>query len=98
MRTEMPRWCSHSSSLGTSAAAACAFGLETTPTVLMMGMEQKFLIPFGAEDGAVHKARLEFKFPHRTGHAIASGLMELRIANDPALAHLALADFELRFD
>jgi hypothetical protein len=28
----------------------------------------------------------------------ASGLVELRVANDAALAHLALSNFKLRFD
>ena len=31
-------------------------------------------------------------------HALASGLVERRVAHDAALAHLALADFKLRFD
>ncbi len=31
-------------------------------------------------------------------HAFAGGLVQLRIAHDAALAHLALAHFELRLD
>ena len=36
-------------SFGTSSPAAGAFGLEMMPTVLMMGIEEKLLVPFGAE-------------------------------------------------
>src|ERR1700733_7614621 len=94
----MPRPWSHSSSLGTSVTAASTFGLETTPTVLMMGIEEKLLVPFGAEDGAVHDTGFESKFPHRAGHPLASGLVKLRIANDAALPDLPLPGLELRFD
>jgi hypothetical protein len=64
----------------------------------MMGIEEELLVPFGAEDGAVHDTGLESKYPHRAGHPFASGLVELRVANDAALANLSLPDFKLRFD
>src|ERR1039458_2080575 len=98
MRAAMPSARSHSSSLGTSSTAAGALGLELTPTVLTMGIEEKLLVPFGAENGARHDAGLESKSPHGAGHPIASGLVDLRIANDSALANLALPCFKLRFD
>src|ERR1022692_4204240 len=119
MRAAMPRARSHSSSLGTSSTAAGAFGLEMTPTVLMMGIEEKLLVPFGlemtptvlmmgieekllvpfgAQNGAGHDSGLESEFPHGLGDAFAGSLVELRLPNDGALAHLALADLELRFD
>ena len=63
--------CSHSSSLGTSSAGLGRFGLEMIPTVLMMGMEEKLLVPFGAEDGAFHDAGLESQFPHRAASRVA---------------------------
>src|ERR1019366_8830221 len=98
MRAAMPRAHSHSSSFGTNSTAAGALGLEMTPTVLMMGMEEKLLVPFGAEDGAGHDSGLESEFPHGLGDAFTGGLVELRIPNDAALADLALAGLELRFD
>src|ERR1035438_8468159 len=98
MRATMPRSSSHCKSLGTNATAACVFGLETTPTVLMVGIEEKLLVPFGAEDGAVHDAGFESKSPHGAGHPLAGGLMELRVANDAALANLPLPYFKLRLD
>jgi hypothetical protein len=64
----------------------------------MMGIEEKLLVPFGAENGAFHDTGLESKFLHRGSNPMASSLVELRVANDAALAHLALTDFELRFD
>ena len=42
-----------------SAAPARTPGLETMPTVLMMGIQQKLLVAFGAEDGAFHDAGFE---------------------------------------
>ena len=40
------------------------FGLEMIPTVLMMGIEEKLLVPFGAENRAFHDAGLESEFAH----------------------------------
>src|ERR1035438_5390670 len=98
MRAAMPRARSHSSSLGTSSTAAGACGLEMTPTVLMMGIEEKLLVPFGAQDGAGHDSGLKSESPHGLVDAFAGGLVELRLSNDAALADLALAGLELRFD
>src|ERR1039458_8393446 len=96
MRGAMPRCRSHSSSLGASSTAAGALGLGMTPTVLMMGIEEKLPVPFGPEDGAGHDSGLESEFPHGLGDAFTGGLVELRVPNDAALADLALADLELR--
>src|ERR1035438_5577558 len=98
MRTAMPRRRNHSISLGTRSPAAGEFGLETMPTVLMMGIEEKLLVPFGAGDGALDDRGLEPDFPHGPFDFFASRPVQRRIANDAALAYLALAHFKLRFD
>src|SRR6185369_735361 len=98
MRTAMPRWRSHSISLDTSAPAAGEFGLETIPTVLMTGIEEKLLVPFGAGDGALDDSGLESEFAHGPFDCFASRQVQLGIANDAAFAYLALAHFKLRFD
>src|ERR1019366_9241521 len=98
MRTVMPRWRSHSISLGTKSAAAAEFGLDMMPTVLMTGIEEKLLVPFGAGDRAFHNSGLEPDFAHGPFHFLASRPVQFRLANDAALAHLALAHFKLRFD
>src|ERR1019366_9306939 len=97
MRTVMPRWRSHSISLGTNSPAAGAFGLDMMPTVLMTGIEEKLLVPFGAGDGTLDDSGLEPHFAHAPFHLFASGPVQFRLANDAALAHLALAHFKLRF-
>src|SRR5450759_1811265 len=97
-RTTMPRWRSHSISLGTRSRAAGEFGLEMMPTVLMTGIEEKLLVPFGAGDGAFDNSSLESRFTHGPFDFLASRPVQFRIANDAALAYLALADFKLRFD
>ncbi len=79
-------------------AAAAEFGLETIPTVLMVGIEEELLVSFGAEDGAFHHAGLESEFAHGPRHPLASGLVDCRVAHDAALAHLAPAGFKLRLD
>ena len=38
------------------------------------------------------------RFAHGAVHPLAGGLVQLGLAHDAALAHLALADFKLRFD
>src|ERR1039457_5052284 len=98
MRTAMPRWRSHSISLGTRAPAAGEFGLEMMPTVLMMGIEEKLLVPFGAGDGGLDDSGLESEFAHGPFDFLASLSVQFRLANAAALAYLALAHFELRFD
>src|ERR1039458_9549464 len=94
----MPRWRSHSISAGTSFRAAAELGFEIMATVLMVGIKQKLLVPFGAGNGAFHHRGLESDFLHGPVHPFASRPMQQRIANDAALTHLALAHFELRFD
>src|ERR1035441_9040575 len=107
MRTVMPRWRSHSISLGTSSPAASEFGLDMMPTVLMKGIEEKILIsvieekllvPFGAGDGALDNRGFEPDFAHGPFHFLASRPVQFRLAHDAALADLALAHFKLRFD
>src|ERR1017187_1689409 len=98
MPTVMPRWRSHSINLGTRAPAAGAFGLEMMPTVLMTGIEEKLLVPFGAGDGALDEGGLEPDFAHGPFDFLASRLVQPGVANDAALADLALAHFKLRFD
>src|SRR5580658_4474300 len=61
-------------------------------------MQQKFLIPFRAQYRAIHQVRLESKIPHGAFDAVAGCAVQFRVANDTALAHLALTHFELRFD
>src|ERR1035441_1891710 len=98
MRTVMPRWRSHSISLGTSSPAAGEFGLDMMPTVLMTGIEEKLLVPFGAGDGALHDRGLEPDFAHGPFHFFASRPVQFRLANDAALADPALSHFTPRFD
>src|SRR5438270_8092845 len=98
MRTPMPRRCSHSIKLGTIPAAAGELGFEMVPTVLMMGMEEKLLVPFGAQDGAFDDAGFEPEFAHGALHPLARGPVECRIADDAAFADLAPAGFKLRLD
>src|ERR1035438_957888 len=78
MRTVLPRGRSHSISLGTRAPAAGAFGLEMMPTVLMTGIEEKLLVPFGAGDGALDEGGLE---PDLDRHQGAGGGC-VRLGND----------------
>ena len=81
--------------LGTPAApAAGEFGLETMPTVLMTGIEEKFLVPFGAGIGL---SMMSVSNPNsRTAPFTRSqaAWCSCGIANDAALAHLALAHFK----
>src|SRR5260370_28231711 len=94
----MPRRLSHSISLGTMSDAAGELGFEMMPTVLMMAIQEKLLVPLGAEDGAFDDAGFESEFAHRPRHPVASRLVEFRIADNAALAYLAPAYFKLRFD
>src|SRR5271169_4732002 len=98
MRTVMPRLFSHSISLGTRLPAAGEFGLEMMPTVLMTGIEEKLLVPFGAGDGTFDDVGLESDFAHGAFDFFASRPVQFGIANDAALAYLAPAHFKLRFD
>jgi hypothetical protein len=64
----------------------------------MMGIEEKLLVPFGAEDRTFHDAGGESELAHRPGDSLTGGLVEFGIANDAAFANLAPAYLELRFD
>src|SRR6185436_14173817 len=97
MRMAMPRALSHSISLGTRSAAG-EFGFEIIPTVLMMGIQEKLLVPFGAGDRALRDLRFESDFAHRPFDSLASRLMQFGLANDATPAHQALAYLKLRFD
>src|SRR5947209_7533755 len=98
MRALMPRALSHSSTLGTSSRAPSEPGLETIPTVLMMGIKEELLVSFRAENRAVHDLRFESEFSHGPGHPPAGRLVQLGLADNPAFSHLALAYFKLRLD
>src|SRR6185369_11158556 len=97
-RTPILRCASHSRSLGTISPAACELGLETIPTVLMMGIKEELPVPFGAQDGAFHNAGLESELLHDPCHPFAHFLVELGVAHDAALPHQSLSDLKLRFD
>src|SRR5579872_3378338 len=94
----MPRSPSQSTRAGTSSKAARAPGLAMIPTVLMVGIEQKFFVPFGSENGAVHDAGLESQMPRRALDPLAGLTVQLRLPDNPAFAHLSPADLELRLD
>ena len=72
-------------SFGTSSAAAGTPGFEMMPTVLMSGIEQKFLVPFRAGNRAFHDAGLEAQTLHgvrllaRTLLACSSGRARCRL-------------------
>ena len=75
------------------------FGLEMIPTVLMTGIEEKLLVPFGAENGAFHDAGLESELPHGAGspgRKRPGGVAGSRTM--PPLPTWPLPDFKLRFD
>src|SRR5208283_802075 len=90
-RTAMARSRSHSSSRGTIARASAEFGLEQMPTVLMVGIEQELLVPFGAEDGAFDHIGAEAEIRRGPFDTLARRLVNLGPAYDAALAHLAPA-------
>jgi hypothetical protein len=64
----------------------------------MMGIQKKFLVPFGAPDRAIHDRGMKTQFLHGAHHPLTSSLVEWRLANDAALAHLALPNLKLRLD
>src|SRR5579871_194219 len=94
----MPRSLSHSMSLGTISAAGGELGLETIPTVSMMGIKEELLVPFGSQNGAFDNAGFEPEFLHGARHPFAYRLMDFRVAHNPALTHQTLAGFKLRLD
>jgi hypothetical protein len=64
----------------------------------MMGIEEKFLVPFGAGDGAFDDGGFEPVFAHSPLDPFASRPVQVRLAHDAAFANLALANLKLRFD
>src|SRR5579859_922070 len=94
----MSRAPSQATNCGTSPLAAGAPGLEMIPTVLMVGIEEEFLIPFRAKNWTVHDVGLESELVYGGLDALAGGLMQQRLADDPPFADLPLADLELRLD
>src|SRR4051794_40893197 len=96
--TAMPRCFSHAMMSGTIFPACSDPGLETIPTVLMTGMQQKLLVSFRAVDGALHDVGDESEFFDGHSNAVACGPMQRRVAHNAALSDLALTDFELRLD
>src|ERR1044072_3540750 len=97
-RKPMPRCCSHAISSGTSFSAAPTPGLEMMPTVLISGIEEKLLVPFRPQNGAIDDAGSESELSHGALHPLASCGVHRRIAHDAALAYLTLPRFELGFD
>src|SRR4051794_7156868 len=97
-RTAMPRCFSHAMISGTILPACSEPGLETIPTVLMTGMQQKLLVSFRAVDGTLHHAGGEPEFFDGRSNAVACGPMQRRVAHNATLSDLALANFELRLD
>src|SRR5689334_7097021 len=94
----MWRRSSHSSSSGTSTAAALDPGFEMMPTVLMSGIQQEFPVPFRPQDGAIDDSRDKTQLVYGGFDTLAGGPVQDRVADDAAFADLTLADFELRLD
>src|SRR6266536_6493119 len=94
----MLRLLNHSINPGTIPRAASELGLETMPTVLMMGIQEEFLVACGPPDRAFQDAGFKSEFPHGSFHPFTRGLVELRFANNTALPHPALSHFKLRLD
>src|SRR5215469_9066689 len=89
----MPRSSSQWSRSAIQERAVSLPGFEMIPTVLMMGIEEELPVPFGAKDGAIHDVRFKSEFAYGLSHPLAGRLVEGRVADDAALAHL-----ELRLD
>src|ERR1035438_3576631 len=97
-RTAIERSCSHSSRRGTTASPSGEFGLEQMPTVLMVGIEQELLVPFGAEDGAFDHIGAEAEIRRGPFDPLARRLVDFGPVHNTTLAHLPAASFKLRFD
>src|SRR5438046_2084454 len=93
-----PRARSHSISWGTSSAAAETSGFEKTPTVLMSGIQQEFLVSFRPQDRTLDNIRSVAHLPRRTLHTTAGEPMEFRFTNNTAPSYLFPAHFKLWFD
>src|SRR5262245_48267178 len=83
---------------GTRWRAASELGLEMIPAVLTVGIQEKFLVAFGAQNRAIHHGGFESEFLHGLGHPFACGPVQFRRAHNSALADLALPHFKLRLD
>src|SRR5712692_7083298 len=94
----MPRSTSQRISWGTSSAAAGTLGLEIIPTVLMTGIQEKFLIAFRARNRTFHDAGFEAQASHGALYAHARLAMQFRRAHNPAFADLAFPHFKLWLD
>src|SRR6476646_5867362 len=94
----MPRAPSQAISLGTRSAAAGTSGLEKMPTVLMSGIQEKFLIPFRAKDGTVDDVGSVVHLAHGVLNALACRPVQLRVTHDSALSNLLSAYFKLWLD
>src|SRR4051794_25552878 len=94
----MPRPASQAMSCGTRCSASGTPGLEIMPTVLMVGIEEKFLVPFGAKNRTFHHAGGEAMGLHRGIHARACLAVQFRRSYDAAFTHLPFPHFELWFD
>src|SRR6266446_204508 len=94
----MPRARSQATSLGTRSTAAVTPGLEKIPTVLMSGIQEEFLVPFRAQDGALDDSGFVAHLSHGVFHALAGGAVQLRVAHDSALSNLPPAGFKLGLD
>src|SRR3989442_12977604 len=94
----MPRVSSQRISLGTSSAAAGTSGLEKMPTVLMSGIQKKFLIPFRAQDGALDDVGSVVHLPHGMFDSLAGRAVQFRVPHDATLSHLLSAHFKLWLD
>src|SRR6188768_3037861 len=84
-------------SLARISGADSMFGREKMPTVLMSGIEQEFLVAFGAENGAVDDVDFVAERDGGVGNAVDGLLVQHAIADDSAFSDLFASDFELRF-
>ena len=78
------------------APSICAFASD-----IFFGasrIQEKFLVSFRAEDGAVDDFGCKSELAHCLDDAAAGGLMQLGVPDDSALSDLALAYLKLRFD
>src|SRR5882762_1736738 len=94
----MPRAPSQAISCGTSCSAAGTSGFEIMPTVLMVGIEEKFLVPFSAENRTFHDRGCETVALYGGFHAYAGLAVQFGRSHDAAFTHLPFPHFELWFD
>src|SRR3989442_8604684 len=94
----MPRSPSHSIRLGTSSTAAGTSGFEKMPTVLMSGIQEKFLIPFRAQYRALDDVRSVVHLAHGVLDATAGRPVQPGFTHDSAPTYLLPAHFKLWLD